>query len=211
MFEAKRELFFPVELVPGITVRPVQPSELWAVFGELETEIFAPFGTLGAFEMPDARWESLKPLREVYSSTHHEWFVFTDTTEGKDIGWAYGSMRDSMTFFMTNTGILPVYRRRGIYGAFLGCLLAYLEALGYERVVSNHQTNNRAVLIAKLKAGFNITAVNLDERWGAQVELTYLIHDDRWRGYECAFSLQSWDLPPKDQSGRSSILIGEIQ
>ncbi len=108
-------------------------------------------------------------------------------------------MRDSMTFFMTSTGILPAYRRRGIYGAFLGRLLDYLEDLGYERVVSNHQTNNRAVLIAKLKAGFNITAVNLDERWGAQVELTYLIHDDRWRGYERAFSLQSWDLPPQKQ------------
>lgn len=199
MFEMKREQFFPVEIVPGITARPVQADDLWAVFEALEKEIFTPFSALGAFEMPDSRWQQIKPLREIYSQTHQEWFVFTDTDTGKDIGWSYGAMRDSMTFFMTSTGILPAYRKRGIYGAFLQRLLAYLEALGYERVISNHQTNNRAVLIAKLKAGFNITAVNLDERWGAQVELTYLIHDDRWRGYERAFSLQSWDLPPQSQ------------
>ncbi len=69
MFETKRDLFFPVELVPSITARPVQPNELWTVFGALEAEIFTPFSTLGAFEMPDERWENIKPLREVYSST----------------------------------------------------------------------------------------------------------------------------------------------
>jgi hypothetical protein len=73
--------------------------------------------------------------------------------------------------------------------------LTYLAALGYERVVSNHQTNNRAVIIAKLKVGFNVTAVNLDERWGAQVELTYLFHSDRRRGYERAFALEPRPLP----------------
>lgn len=90
---------------------------------------------------------------------------------------------------------MPVYQRKGIYSAFLDRFLRYLYTLGYERVVSNHQTNNRAVLIAKLKAGFNITAVNLDERWGAQVELTYLFYEDRQRGYERAFALEPRERP----------------
>jgi len=61
--------------------------------------------------------------------------------------------------------------------------------------MSNHQTDNRAVIIAKLKLGFNISAENLDERWGAQVELTYLLHDDRRQGYEGAFALEPRDTP----------------
>lgn len=130
---------------------------------------------------------------------HQEYFLFQS---GADLtGWSYGQMRDNETFFMSNTAILPTFRRRGLYSAFLERLIAYLDAVGYERIVSNHQPNNRAVLIAKLKAGFSVSAVNLDERWGAQVELTYHLHEDRRRGYERAFALQAWGTENSDEMG----------
>lgn len=59
----------------------------------------------------------------------------------------------------------------------------------------NHMVNNRAVLIAKLKAGFVITGMTLDERYGAQVSLSYLFHADRQAGFERAFSLESYGDP----------------
>ena len=108
-------------------------------------------------------------------------------------------MLDSMTFFMTSTGILAEYRRRGLYTAFLDGFLSYLYALGYERVISTHQLNNRAVIIAKLRAGFNILGVDVDERWGAQVRLGYFFHDDRRHGFERAFSLYPADMPVSHQ------------
>lgn len=194
MFDNLRDAFFPTELVPGVTAQ-AEPdaSRFWTVIAPLMGQVFPAFKQIGAFEMPDERWEHIKPLRTAFAAAHHEQFMLCHNQQ--PIGWSYGDMRDSETFFMTNSAILPDYRHCGIYSAFLRHFLAYLSALGYERVVSNHQTNNRAVIIAKMKLGFNITAVNLDERWGAQVELTYLFQDDRRVGYEQAFSLEPRGTP----------------
>lgn len=56
--------------------------------------------------------------------------------------------------------------------------------------------NNRAVLIAKLKAGFVITGTVLDERWGAQAALTYFFYEDRRRGFAQTYSLESYAGTP---------------
>jgi RimJ/RimL family protein N-acetyltransferase len=197
MFEETRRDFFPAEIVPGISARPLENrDDLWDIISPLMSEVFTPFAELGAYEMPDARWEQIRPLRDVFAQTHREQFVFYNE-QGEPVGWSYGEMLESETFFMANTAILPAYRRRGLYSAFLKQFLAYLGALGYERVTSKHQTNNAPVIIAKLKLGFVIVGLDLDERWGAQVELAYFFHDDRRRGYERAYALQSdWTFLP---------------
>jgi hypothetical protein len=87
------------------------------------------------------------------------------------------------------SGILPNYRRRRLYSQFLEALIPYLTALGLERITSNHMGNNRPVLIAKLKAGFIITGVTLDERHGMLVWLAKFLVPNRERGFERAFSL----------------------
>ena len=63
----------------------------------------------------------------------------------------------------------------------------------YERVSSNHMVTNRPVLIAKLKDGFHVAAVSLDERFGAQVQLTYFFDPGRYQGFVRAFSLDGFD------------------
>ena len=195
MFEAIRAQFFPAQLMPGISALPVTNiNEFWQIVSPMMDIVFPPFHDIGAYEMPTEREANGQALAQAFAAAHHERFMIVDEHK-QAIGWSYGDMRDRETFFMTNTGLLPAYRQRGIYTLFARRLLAYLDALGYERVVSNHQTNNRAVIIAKLKLGFNITAVNLDERWGAQVELTYLFREDRRRGYERAFALEARDTP----------------
>jgi hypothetical protein len=64
--------------------------------------------------------------------------------------------------------------------------------------------NNRPVLIAKLKAGFHIVGLSLDERFGAQVTLAYFSHEDRREGFARAFSLERGYPSPPDYSGESS-------
>ncbi len=195
MFDEIRAQFFPFELASGITVRSEQDaSAFWKSVGPLMDAVFPPFSQIGAYEMPAEHQARSKPLGQMFAAAHHERFVINNAN-GEAIGWSYGDMRDRETFFMTSTGLLSEYRQQGIYSGFVRRLLAYLDALGYERVLSNHQTNNRAVIIAKLKLGFNITAVNLDERWGAQVELTYFFAEDRRRGYERAFALEPRPTP----------------
>ncbi len=189
MFEPIRATFFPYELAPGIRAIPVtDAAAFWAQAVPLLEAIFPPFSQLGAYTLPAEREPRLNALGQAFAQSHHERFLF-QTTTGEAIGFSYGDLRDRETFFMTSSGVLPAYQRQGLYSRFLRRFLSYLHLVGYERVVSNHQPNNRAVIIAKLKAGFNVTAVNLDERWGAQVELTYLFAEDRRRGFARAFSL----------------------
>jgi GNAT superfamily N-acetyltransferase len=100
-----------------------------------------------------------------------------------------GKVVNEQTFFMEWSGILPDYRRRGLYSLFLEALVPYLVELGIERITSNHMGNNRPVLIAKLKAGFIITGTTLDERHGMLVWLARFLKPERERGFERAFSL----------------------
>lgn len=208
MFEYMRAQYFPAQLAPDIRAEPVdQAGEFWAVVEPLLTLVFPPFSSIGAYEPPPEQAAAGAALARVFASTHHERFIIWNE-HNEAAGWSYGEIRDRETFFMTNTALLPPYRQRGIYSQFTRRLLAYLRRLGYARVVSNHQTNNRAVIIAKLKLGFNVTAVNLDERWGAQVELTYLFADDRRAGYERAFALEPRPTPVSHQPAYSAIKQG---
>jgi GNAT superfamily N-acetyltransferase len=186
MFDEIRTRFFPAELVPGIDARAVDKltfdRDVWSIFNQ----VFAPIES--AYQTREAAQDA---LANVSYPIHRERIVFYDD-QGAGVGWSWGVMRDTETFFMTNTGILSAYRRRGIYTAFLKQFVSYLSALGYERIISAHQVNNRPVIIAKLKVGFVITGMDLDERWGPQVVLAYFPHEDRGRGYERAFSMGQW-------------------
>jgi hypothetical protein len=66
---------------------------------------------------------------------------------------------------------------------FLSKYIDYLTACGYERITSEHQPTNTAVLISELKFGFSIAGMELQERWGTLVKLVYLIPEDRRRSF----------------------------
>jgi hypothetical protein len=61
--------------------------------------------------------------------------------------------------------------------------------VGYERLTSSHHPNNRGVLIAELKVGFNIVGLELNESAGGVLKVAYLFHEDRRRGFERVFCL----------------------
>jgi RimJ/RimL family protein N-acetyltransferase len=188
-FADVREVHFPAPLVEGVMARGVAGKTLWDVSSQLDQEIETPFAELGLYEMPRERQERAQQLRQIYSGIHREHFVFYSAAD-EPVGWSYGHMLDESTFFMSWSGVVKAYQRRGIYTAFLQALLPYLGDIGYERVTSKHMVNNRPVLIAKLKAGFHIVGLSLDERFGAQVTLAYFFHQDRRDGFEEAFSLE---------------------
>jgi GNAT superfamily N-acetyltransferase len=196
MFDTIRARFFPAELVPGVVARPVDPAAFWTIIETVPGKVFSSSTELGNYILPVARGDRAATLREVYSATHREHIVFyTDTDEAID--WSMGSMIDPSTFFMSYSGVSPHFQRQGIYSAFLKRFLEYLHELGYERVTSNHMVNNRPVLIAKLKAGFFITGLVLDERWGAQVSLTYFFYEDRRAGFANAYGLEHYPGVPE--------------
>src|SRR5262245_7596865 len=182
-FSDTRQAFFPFTPIPSITIEAVDSATLYQVTGKIADQVFTPSPELGLLPFMPAP----QPLRDVLRH-HTEQFVFY-TADHEPIGWSLGEQREADTFVMLWTGILPAYQNRGMYSAFLHHLLEYLHALGYARVTSNHMVNNRAVLVAKLKAGFIITGMSLDERLGAVVWLTYYFDDTVEDAFRRAFSL----------------------
>ena len=185
-FEATRAQFFPFNPIPSITVRSVDDPTVFAITGKLADQVFVPAADLGLRPYTPPPQHLRAALQQ-----HSERFVFYNEAD-EPVGWSIGEQTDPDAFFMRWTGILPAYQKRGIYAAFLRHLLAYLQALGYERVTSNHMVNNRAVLIAKMKAGFIATGMSLDERWGALLWLTYYLDDAAAEGFRSAFSLERY-------------------
>ena len=98
---------------------------------------------------------------------------------GMLIGWTYGYQLDHETLYMCNTAIDAEHRRKGLYTRILQHVLEYARSLGYQLVTSKHYASNNSVLIPKLKAGFIITGMALDDKYGLMVHLTKYLHPER--------------------------------
>jgi RimJ/RimL family protein N-acetyltransferase len=84
-----------------------------------------------------------------------------------------GRQRDASTYRMTHAQVHPDERGKGIYKAIVRLIVAYTGDLGFDRIVSEHSPSNNAVIIPKLRAGFVISALEIDAALGISVVLTY--------------------------------------
>ena len=175
-----RDKFFPMTLPENITARCVNSDELFEVFNKHVNDVFI----LGSFDSSSlneglkSRAEKLAPLRSRYKTLNSEYILFFNELN-VPVGWMFGETQYENTFYMRNTGFLKNYQNKGIYTAFLKEFLGYIKSIGYEKVTSHHLGTNKAVLIPKLKIGFNICGFELHELFGANVKLVYMFHDDR--------------------------------
>ncbi len=101
---------------------------------------------------------------------HHFWGFYA----GDELIGAYeGRQERRAEYDMRRTALLPEWRRRGIYRAFLPRVLEAAAAAGFLRVTSRHAADNNAILIAKLSQGFVIEGISTSLRTGLQVVLVH--------------------------------------
>jgi len=98
---------------------------------------------------------------------------------GGIVGWTYAYQQDHETLYMCNTAIDPAHRRKGLYTSILRIVLDYARANGFQIVTSKHYASNNAVIVPKLKAGFIISGMALDEKYGLMIHLTKYLHPQR--------------------------------
>ncbi|MFC6665076.1 hypothetical protein ACFP9V_06695 [Deinococcus radiopugnans] len=79
------------------------------------------------------------------------------------VGWQSSRQWDARTAYMVNTGLLPAHRGQGLYTRLLPPVLAALGARGYALVRSHHHATNNAVLVPKLRAGFRVQGLQVDD------------------------------------------------
>jgi len=93
--------------------------------------------------------------------------------EGNLIGWCTAFQKDIDVWYMHNTAIFEDHRKKGLYTVLLQLMLKYAKKEGYQKVSSTHIATNNAIIIPKLKAGFIITGMHINEKFGIMVELSY--------------------------------------
>ncbi len=107
-------------------------------------------------------------------------------------GWFTGDQYSNDTFYMRNSAILPDHRRQGLYTALMNEVLKRTKELGFQILLSRHVTTNNSIIVAKLKAGFVISALEVSDRFGTLVHLTYLFNETRKK----TMKFRSGDLKP---------------
>lgn len=117
-------------------------------------------------------------------------------------GWFAGDQYNNETFYMRNSAILPEHRRKGLYTALMYEVLKRVKAQGFQIVLSRHVTTNNSIIIPKLRAGFVITALEVSDRFGTLVHLSYYFNKTRRRIME----FRSGDLKP-DQKIKEALGI----
>jgi len=184
--KAIRKKHFPLRLDYGFTVKPVEKKEVMAFLAGAYDKVFPRWDDDLCFRLSGERRKELAPFWDLYNAIHHEWFLFLDP-KGRPVGWHMGEAEDFQTFYMRNSGILPEFQNRGLYAAFSVALARYLGELGYERISSHHKPTNRAILILKLKQGFDVSGFEMTENWGALVKVVKIIPEDRRKAYNKMF------------------------
>lgn len=97
----------------------------------------------------------------------------------KRIGWFSGKQEGENIFFMSNTGILKEYQNKGIYKALLPKILEIIRTEGFQAVCSKHRATNNQVIVPKLKAGFMISGIEINDVYGLLITLTFYFNEAR--------------------------------
>jgi GNAT superfamily N-acetyltransferase len=158
--------------------REATPNEFEVFFSANRSKVF----TNGSKIMvEDWMLESEKQKRKQLSEKlkdRYEYRIFI--LKGDEIvGWHVGRQIDAETYYMGNTGVFQAHQRQGIYTALLPKLLETFREKGFQTVCSRHIASNNSVLIPKLRAGFMITGVEVDIRFGVLIVLSYIFDEKR--------------------------------
>jgi GNAT superfamily N-acetyltransferase len=173
---------------------PNEVTGQWVIRAETAVEISAlnaqifRIDELNLFQVPPERETTTQRLQQSHAPSNPECILFYNESN-QAVSWFYSYREEAATLFIDTVGFLPDYRGRGLYTAFLRQYIAYAAALGFERLTTNHHPNNRAIMIAELKAGFNVVGLELHEGSGPLVKMAYFMHADRRAGFEGAFSM----------------------
>ena len=104
--------------------------------------------------------------------------------QGLVAGWTVGMQENAESFNMINSAVLPEYRGRGLYTRMLEITMKKVIDKGYQKICSRHNMLNSKVILAKLKKGFVITGLELNDFAGSLVQLTYFTNPTRKKAME---------------------------
>lgn len=165
-------------LPQGFSIEHCDSEQFNSIVGKLSETMFEDKMSARHRDfLPPEELEMLKSLNEKYQNNlpMHSVLFYED----KLVGWSFGYQDTRESFHMTNSAILPEYRGKTLYSLLLEEVIEHLRKKGIQRVLSYHSMTNNYIILPKLKKGFLITGLHVNDMVGTLVELTYYMNPIR--------------------------------
>lgn len=169
------------------TIREASKEAFKEVIDQYGSDVFADTHVYHPrILLSDAEKEQKEQLEQNLSQLY-ELYLLAYDANGDPVGWTWGRQETRDKFYMINSAILEPHRGRGLYKALLNQLLEMVTARGFQLIYSRHNMTNNAIIIPKLKAGFIIAKMELDDQHGTLIHLHYYPNPTRRKvmDYRC--------------------------
>lgn len=128
--------------------------------------------------LDESELDNIKVLGKDLGTPYKLYLGLFDKDE-KFVGWSWGFQENNTTFYMCNSAVLPDHRRIGLYSSLVSRCIDILSNKGFQLIYSRHCATNNDVIIPKLKAGFIISKMEIDDKFGVLIHLHFYTNKDR--------------------------------
>lgn len=164
-----------------IIIKEMTEEEFRPLFDEHKKSVFED---VHSYAFPNLLSEDeLQRIKDLgqNAGTLYKLYLGAFDEENKLVGWSWGTQENGTTFYMVNSAVLNNYRRKGIYSALINKCIDAVSKKGFQLIYSRHCATNNAVIIPKLKAGFIISKMEIDDRFGVLIHLHFYTNSERRR------------------------------
>jgi len=169
-----------IDLENGYKIQRMENDKFFDVKSNLKEKVFKDDHSLFPGEyLTDLEKEQVANLRTGLYKDQFTIFLGLFDKEENFVGWSFGYQVDQMTYYMCNSAILNKHRRKGLYTSLMNTNLEILKNIGFQTIYSRHNATNNSVIIPKLKAGFIISSLEMDDVIGVMVTLKYFTNEKR--------------------------------
>lgn len=164
----------------GYTIRIVEKDKFLELQGNYRDKVFQGDHSVFPYDfLPIDEVEKIKSLKANLYKDQFAVFLGVYDSSNSFVGWSYGYQENANVFYMCNSAILEEHRRQGLYTELMKANIELAKDKGFQIIYSRHNATNNAVIIPKLKAGFVISNLEMDDVFGVLVHLKYFTNETR--------------------------------
>ena len=155
------------------------PSEFHDLWAKYKREVFEEDHSYSLWDMLSE--EEVSKVNELRKRISDKVEICLGVFDESDnfVGWSWGFQDSSTSFYMANSAILEEHRRKGLYSKLVDEMIGLTSKLGFQMIYSRHCATNNSVIIPKLKAGFVISKMEMDDIFGVLIHLHYYSNKTR--------------------------------
>jgi L-amino acid N-acyltransferase YncA len=157
----------------GYTVRVIEEELFFSFFNTYKHRVFKG---VHAYDLNDVFTKAEhKKINDLDGNTKNFYKLYLGVFDPKNkmVGWSYGKQENSSTFYMVSSAILEEHRGKRLYSALVNKCIEVASKKGFQLIYSRHCATNNAVIIPKLKLGFIISKMEIDDKYGVLIHLHF--------------------------------------